>query len=176
MYSWTLLGCHDLTKKDRALCFFFYLTTTAKLEFTDWSEVQRRFGSGEIAIFQGPWKNLRPFWVPMVAIMDFWGSHRGNYWIKKLIEQKLVGGSKNLELNFFTDPISHFLAPCSHSQFCRHCRWWGSAPFAARLVFLRKIKCHVTYSLQTKTRPRPFTGNRVMCSDNHMKPTTIELT
>ena len=31
---------------------FFYWTTTDKLEFTDWSEVQRRFGSGEIAIFR----------------------------------------------------------------------------------------------------------------------------
>ena len=30
---------------------FFLLDPTDKLEFTDWSEVQRRFGSGEIAIF-----------------------------------------------------------------------------------------------------------------------------
>ena len=33
---------------------FFYWTTTDKLEFTDWGEVQRRFGSGEIAIFPIP--------------------------------------------------------------------------------------------------------------------------
>ena len=31
---------------------FFYWTTTDKLEFTDWSEVHRRLGSGEIAIFR----------------------------------------------------------------------------------------------------------------------------
>ena len=43
---------HDQTKTDRALCFFFYWTTTGKLEFTDWSEVQRRLGSKEIAIFR----------------------------------------------------------------------------------------------------------------------------
>ena len=31
---------------------FFYWTTMDKLEFTDWSEVQRWFGSGEIMIFR----------------------------------------------------------------------------------------------------------------------------
>ena len=30
----------------------FYWATVDKLEFTDWSEVQQRFGSGEITIFQ----------------------------------------------------------------------------------------------------------------------------
>ena len=45
-------GRHDQTEKDRALSFFCYWTTTDRLEFTDWSEVQQRFGSGEIAIFR----------------------------------------------------------------------------------------------------------------------------
>ena len=31
---------------------FSLLDLTDKFEFTDWSEVKRRFGSGEIAIFQ----------------------------------------------------------------------------------------------------------------------------
>ena len=31
---------------------FFSWTATDKPEFTDWSEVQQRFGSGEIAIFR----------------------------------------------------------------------------------------------------------------------------
>ena len=33
------------------LCYFFYWTTTDKLEFTDWSGAQRRFGSREVVDF-----------------------------------------------------------------------------------------------------------------------------
>ena len=47
----TLSDRYDQTETDRALWFFFYWTTMDKLEFTDWSEVQRGFGSGEIAVF-----------------------------------------------------------------------------------------------------------------------------
>ena len=60
----------------------------------------------------------KPFWAPLVAILDFWGSHRRNNWIKKLI--------------------------CESFWLCRQ---WGvvgsvtlwamnSAPFAAKLVLV----------------------------------------
>ena len=38
---------------------FYYWTTTDKLKFTDWSEVQRMFGSEEIAIFR-QWMIITP--------------------------------------------------------------------------------------------------------------------
>ena len=34
------------------MLWFFYWTTTDKLKFTEWSEVQQKFGSGETAIFR----------------------------------------------------------------------------------------------------------------------------
>ena len=48
----TLLDCHNQTEAVRALCFFFYWTTMDKLELTDWSQVNRLFGHGEITIFR----------------------------------------------------------------------------------------------------------------------------
>ena len=45
--------------------------------------------------------------------------------IKKLI---LLRMPKNLGVNTFSDPVGHI-------GFCRRCRRWASAPFAARLVF-----------------------------------------
>ena len=44
----------------------------------------------------------RPFWGRLAAILDFWGSHRQNDQIKKLI-----GGSNNLRFNLFPHPVSH---------------------------------------------------------------------
>ena len=38
--------CRTVMIKPNALVFFYW-TTTDKLEFTGWSEVQQRFGSGE---------------------------------------------------------------------------------------------------------------------------------
>ena len=43
------VGASQLTRVDRAI--FFYWTPMDKLEFTDWSEVQHMFSSGEIAIY-----------------------------------------------------------------------------------------------------------------------------
>ena len=54
----TLSDRHDQTKTDRALWFFFYLTTTDKLEFTDWSRVNRIFGCGENGILR--WRMMIP--------------------------------------------------------------------------------------------------------------------
>ena len=43
-----------------------YWTTMDKLEFIDWSEVQRRFGFGEIAIFQQ--RMMVPIFRPRIMI------------------------------------------------------------------------------------------------------------
>ena len=53
----------------------------------------------------------QPFWVPLVAILDFLGSHRRNARIKKLILQKLTGAPKNLGIDHYTDPGGHFGSP-----------------------------------------------------------------
>ena len=55
--------------------------------------------------FGAPW---RPFWGPRAAILDLWCSHRRNGRIKKLIQQKLIGGSNNLRFNLFPNPVGHF--------------------------------------------------------------------
>ena len=47
-----------------------------------------------------------------------------------------MGATKNLKVETFSDPLSHFGAPGGHFGFCRCCRRLASAPFAARLVFL----------------------------------------
>ena len=55
------IGPPWLNQERYSALFLFYWTTTDKLEFTDWSEVQRRFSSGEIAIFrQGGLKGPLP--------------------------------------------------------------------------------------------------------------------
>ena len=58
-------------------------------------------------------------------------SHRRSARIKKIILRKLLRTPKNLGI----DPVDHFGAPGGHFGFCR---WWTSAPFAARLVLLYK--------------------------------------
>ena len=52
------IGPPRLNREKSALVFFYWITTD-KLEFTDWSEVEQRFGSGEIAIF-GQGRPKRP--------------------------------------------------------------------------------------------------------------------
>ena len=44
--------CRAATTKPRQIerSGFFYWTTTDKLKFTDWTQVNRMFGSGEIAV------------------------------------------------------------------------------------------------------------------------------
>ena len=51
--SQTLTDLHDLARIYRGLCLFvfFHWTTTDKIEFTDWSQVNQKFGCREIAIF-----------------------------------------------------------------------------------------------------------------------------
>ena len=56
--SRTLPDLHNQTDADRAICFFFYWTTTDKLEFTDWSRVHRIFGCG---------KNVILWWRMMIV-------------------------------------------------------------------------------------------------------------
>ena len=46
------IGPPRLNRERQSALVFFYWTTTDKLEFADWSEVQRKIGSGEIAIFR----------------------------------------------------------------------------------------------------------------------------
>merc|ERR1711942_614120 len=65
-------------------------------------------------------------------------SHRRSARIKKLILRKLLRMPKNLRVDTFPDPVSHFGAPWW--PFCilqavRRCRRLASTPFAARLVF-----------------------------------------
>ena len=55
--------------------------------------------------FGPPW---RPFWAPLAAILNFWGSQRRNDQFKKLIYQKLCRSSNNLRFDLFPDPVSHF--------------------------------------------------------------------
>ena len=50
----------------------------------------------------------RPFWQPLAAIFDFWGSYRRNDRIKKPILQKLIGGSNNIMFILSPDPVGHF--------------------------------------------------------------------
>ena len=45
---------------------------------------------------------------PLVPILDFWGSHGRNNWIKGFIYQKLIWGTNNLRLDFFPDAFGHF--------------------------------------------------------------------
>ena len=42
-----------------------------KLKFTDWSEVQRRFGSGEIAIFQQRMMFVKMNFCLLVQLCEF---------------------------------------------------------------------------------------------------------
>ena len=51
---------------------------------------------------------FRPLSRPMGAILDFWGSHKRENQIKKLIQQKLIGGSKNLEKNIENRKPTYF--------------------------------------------------------------------
>ena len=65
-------------------------------------------------------------------------SHRSAR-ITKLISQKLFRLPKNLGIDTFPDPISHFGAPWWQFlilKAVRRCRRWASAPFAARLVLV----------------------------------------
>merc|ERR1711954_400716 len=67
-------------------------------------------------------------------------SHRRSARIKKLILRKLTGSPKNLGVDTFPDPLRHFGAPWRPFwilQVVRRGRRLASAPFAARLVFLR---------------------------------------
>ena len=61
--------------------------------------------------------------------LDFWGSHRTNNWIWKLISQKLIRGSNKVGLDLFPDPFSHFVAPGGHFGFSR----WRGVPGGAAL-------------------------------------------
>ena len=66
-------------------------------------------------------------------------SHRRSAWIKKLIQQKLLRTPKNLGVDTFPDPVSHFGAhwrPFWILQAVRRCRQWASVPGDARLVFI----------------------------------------
>ena len=51
MFPQTLSDSHDQMETERALGFF-YGTTTDKLKFTDWFQVNRMLDCGEIAIFR----------------------------------------------------------------------------------------------------------------------------
>ena len=55
-------------------------------------------------------RTFQQFQGHLVSILDFGGSHRKNYEIKKLILRKLIEGSKNLRLAFLQTP-SAILAP-----------------------------------------------------------------
>ena len=61
------VGPPRLNRERLSALFFFYWTTTEKLEFTDLSEVQQRFGSEEIR--QGGPK--RPPTIPERVKSDF---------------------------------------------------------------------------------------------------------
>ena len=63
-------------------------------------------------------------------------SHTRSALINKLILWKLTGAHKNLGVDTFPDPVGHFGAPMRQYWIWRRCRWWASAPLAARLVFL----------------------------------------
>ena len=47
-------------------------------------------------IFSESWREhpntCWPFWGPLVAILDFWGSRRRNDWIKNLFSKSCLGG------------------------------------------------------------------------------------
>ena len=60
-----------------------------------------------------------PFWIVLIE---------GMVESKKLIYQKLIGGTKNLRLDIFSDPIGQFgLIQFKAVQCSRHCRQWASA-------------------------------------------------
>ena len=61
-----LSGRHDTTEKDREI-FLFLLD---KLEFTAWCEVQRRFGSGQIAIFRQRMIIMLPHEIGLIRVND----------------------------------------------------------------------------------------------------------
>ena len=81
-----------------------------------------------------------PFFLfPSVATF----SHKRSGQIKKPFLRKLMGVSKNLGVDTFPDPVSHFWAPWRPFwilQVVQRCRRWVSAPGAARLVLFYPAK------------------------------------
>ena len=68
----------------------------------------------------------------------FWGSHRRNDWIKKLILRKLSEGSNKLRLDLFRTPSAILdKAGGEVLKAVRHCRRWVSALGTARLIFVQ---------------------------------------
>ena len=84
--------------------FLFFPSSTFLIEGTLGSKTlfretwRERPFPDTVGHFGAPWQ---PFWI-------FEGLHRRNGRIKKLIYQKLVGGSNNLRFNLFLDNVGHF--------------------------------------------------------------------
>ena len=62
------------------------LSPFSKKECSDWKTYLAKVDrSGQKQRCRPLSRPCRPFWGPLAAILDFWGSHRRNDWIKKLI-------------------------------------------------------------------------------------------
>ena len=96
----------------------------------------QRSSQSEFGQLTGNYVNGHPYFLFFSFLFSVvYFSHKRSAQMKKIIQRKLMGAPKNLEVHLFPSPVSHFGAPGGHFGFLRfsYKEWLNKETYFAKV-------------------------------------------